>query len=94
MIGVIVLLLVISGILSGCGDDENEESAIEPERISIDELKSLMDNQADVVVVDVRSAENYNAGHIPGAILMTFPSDIRSRYHELPEDKTIILYCS
>ena len=68
--------------------------AIEPERITIKDLKSLLDSKADVVIVDVRSVSSYDAGHIPKAISMPFSDGIKARNNELPKDKLIILYCS
>jgi len=67
--------------------------AADYERVTANELKGLLDNKADIVVVDVRSKESYKAGHIPGSISMPF-SEINARHGELPQGKTIILYCS
>ncbi|SRR5258707_307301 len=47
-----------------------------------------------LVVVDARSREAYESGHIPGAI--NFPHreiDAKSVRHRLPKDKLIITYC-
>jgi 3-mercaptopyruvate sulfurtransferase SseA len=61
-------------------------------RISVEELRAALEKGA-AVVVDVRSAEQYKAGHIKGAILI--PGDeIASRSRELPKDKLIVTYCS
>lgn len=101
MIFTISIALIAISMIAGCGDatdddddDNNFNSNFEPERISVAELKNLLDSEADVVVVDVRSRESYDAGHIPGAISMEYSAEIRARYSELPQDKTIILYCS
>ena len=67
--------------------------AADYERVTVNELKALLDNKADIVVVDVRSKESYEAGHIPGAISMPLPDGINARHGELPQDKTIVLYC-
>jgi len=65
--------------------------AAEPERISLEQLKDMLDGEVDVIVVDVRSAASYENGHIPGAI--SIPSnEIAARHEELPRDKSIILY--
>ena len=97
-------IIAISIMAVGCGDntDDNDDivndgnlnSGSEPERISVAELKDLLDNEADIVIVDVRSRESYDAGHIPGAISMEYSAEIVARYSELPQDKTIVLYCS
>lgn len=92
VIGVGLALFVAGVILTGCGDDS--ETIGEAERISLTEFKTLLDSQADMVVLDVRSKSSYDARHIPGAISMPYPDDIESRNQELPRDKTIVLYCS
>ncbi|MFF6815333.1 ArsR/SmtB family transcription factor [Streptomyces sp. NPDC012403] len=46
----------------------------------------------DVVVLDVRPAEEYLAGHIPGAV--SIPVDeLADRIDELPEHTEIVVYC-
>ena len=68
--------------------------AIDYERVTVDELKSMLDNKADIVVVDVRSKESYDAGHISGAISMPYPDEIKAKHAELPQNKLTILYWS
>jgi len=47
----------------------------------------------DVVWVDVRTAEEYAASHIPGSIsIPAYTED--TRLSELPTDKEILLYCA
>ena len=89
----LALIIISLMAIEGCGDGQSKDT-VEPERISLEEFKDLFDNQADIVIVDTRSLENYEAGHIPGAISMSYPDEIRARNQELPRDKTIILYCS
>jgi len=62
-------------------------------RISLEELKEKLDAGADLVVVDVRSKEEFDQGHIPGAVSIPY-SEIEARYRELPRDKEIITYCA
>lgn len=89
----LALIIVSLMAIEGCNNGQSKDN-VEPERISLEEFKNLFDSQADIVIVDTRSLENYEAGHIPGAISMPYPDDIRARNQELPRDKTIILYCS
>jgi len=62
-------------------------------RIGLEELKEKLDAGADLVVVDVRSKEEFEQGHIPGAISIPY-SEMKARYRELPRDKEIITYCA
>jgi rhodanese-related sulfurtransferase len=50
-----------------------------------------MIKQGDVNVVDVRAAEDYAEGHLPGAV--SLPKDKWNTLEGLRKDKTNILYC-
>jgi len=61
------------------------------EGISADELRVRL-RSGDVVLLDVRPAEEYQAGHLPEAI--SIPVDeLERRLNELPPYKTIVAYC-
>jgi rhodanese-related sulfurtransferase len=63
----------------------------EVEGIDREELLRRM-RHGDVVVVDVRPGEEFEAGHIDGA--HSIPIDeLEQRLHELPEGREVIAYC-
>ncbi len=66
--------------------------AADPERVTIEQLKTMLNETADVIVVDTRNLSGFKAGHIPGAISMDYPNELRSGAEKLPRDKTIIFY--
>lgn len=45
-----------------------------------------------VTVIDVRPAEEYESGHLPGAISMPL-GELTERLHELPTDQDVVAYC-
>jgi rhodanese-related sulfurtransferase len=45
-----------------------------------------------VTVLDVRPVEEYNAGHIPGAISIPL-KELQLRLLDLPRDEEIVAYC-
>ncbi|MCB1830350.1 MAG: metalloregulator ArsR/SmtB family transcription factor [Chromatiaceae bacterium] len=45
-----------------------------------------------VTVLDVRPAEEYMSGHLPGAINIPF-AELKKRLHEVERDKEIVAYC-
>jgi len=63
--------------------------ALEP--VTFKELRRLMRN-GDITVVDVRPANEYEAGHIPGALSVPVP-DLKRRLREFPKGREIIAYC-
>lgn len=64
------------------------------EQISQEDAKELMDTEPDVVILDVRTREEYGDGHIMGAICI--PNDeLEDVAEEQLEDKDqmILVYC-
>ena len=63
----------------------------EVEAIERDELRARL-ARGDVVLVDVRPAEEYDAGHIEGATSIPI-DELERRIAELPADREVIAYC-
>jgi len=59
--------------------------------VAMADWESLSSTKA--LVVDVRDAEEFAAGHIPGAMNLPLPQ-LRSRLHELPRDREIWVNCA
>jgi len=99
------LVLTLALVFSACGliHSKTKSNAQQPtaaatpaadgaRRVTIDEMEELV-KEGKAVVIDVRSQDAYDAGHIPGAKLI--PSgEIVNHIGELPKDKLIITYCS
>ena len=90
----IILLLGTSYTLSA-GED-----VVLPDlpRISVEELKKMVDEDADIVIVDTRDGGSYAAGHIQSAINIHYdvtsdPMQRQMMLIALPMDKTIVTYC-
>ncbi|MGH9934738.1 MAG: rhodanese-like domain-containing protein [Blastocatellia bacterium] len=62
-------------------------------RIIPEEFKRLLAAR-QAVVIDVRPAEEYRQGHIPGAINLPMPQIEAGNYPGLPRDKRLISYCA
>ncbi len=61
------------------------------EALSREQLLSRL-GRGDVVLVDVRPAEEYAAGHIEGALSIPL-DELERRLAELPADREIVAYC-
>ncbi|MBN1848325.1 MAG: rhodanese-like domain-containing protein [Deltaproteobacteria bacterium] len=64
-------------------------------RITIEGLKNLMDNGADIVIIDTQPKKLYEmGGHIKGAVSLPWAKEIDyADVRKLPSDKPLILYC-
>ena len=73
------------------------ESAMEPNtytQISAEQAKTMMDEQEGYILLDVRSQEEFDEGHIEGAIVIP-DSEIADRAETELNDKesAILVYC-
>jgi rhodanese-related sulfurtransferase len=64
----------------------------ELEPVTREELARRLDDGDDLVVLDVRPAAEYAAGHLPGAVSIPV-GELRRRLAELPADREIVAYC-
>jgi rhodanese-related sulfurtransferase len=62
------------------------------EPVTREELARRLQQGEELVVLDVRPAEEHAAGHLPGAVSIPI-SELRRRLRELPGDREIVAYC-
>ena len=73
---------------------ENTTVAITYQQISQDEAKYIMDTEEGYVIIDARTEEEFNEGHIENAILIPEYEISDRAEDEIPEKDTLILvYC-
>ena len=98
----LIVLLGVSLMFSlfGCGktghvmDGDGMVYAPSYAQISQDEARLMMQDDDGHIIVDVRRADEYAQGHIPGAILIPNESITDTPPEELPDkDQTILVYC-
>lgn len=88
---ILLLFLIVS--LAGCGS--REVNTVSYQQITAEEAKSMMEEQPDAVILDVREQDEYDAGHIPGAVLLSVGTiDEETAASAIPENDTVVLvYC-
>ena len=92
-----VLLIFTFTFLISCGNDNSENNngdGIMYKQISAEEAKNIMDSGEEHIILDVREQNEYDAGHIPGAILIPYTEIEQKAEKVIPEkDKLILVYC-
>ena len=85
------LIFAMLLVLTGCGGTAEENTY---QQITQEEAKNMMDTQ-EAIVLDVREQDEFDAGHIPGAVLLpvgTITND--SAAAMTPERCSVVLvYC-
>ena len=78
-------------LLAGCGGNTSDGSYAQ---ITQEEAKEMMDTQ-EVIILDVREQDEYDSGHIPGAILLPVGTiDEDTAAEVIPEkDSSVLVYC-
>ena len=89
---IVPLLLTILLLVIGCGWKRVEQNMYQ--QITQEEAKQRMDGQ-EVIVLDVREQEEYDSGHIPGAVLLPVGTiDEETAAGVIPEkDSEVLVYC-
>mgnify|MGYP004664956421 FL=1 len=88
-----LIMLLTLALPFGCVGCSNGGSATY-EQISGAEAKALMDSESVYIIIDARTQEEYDEGHIPGAILIPEYEIADRAEKELPDkDQLILVYC-
>ena len=94
------LLLLAMLLLTACGQKENTEKETTDMKetlyrnITAEEAKQIMDSQEDYVILDVRAQEEYDQGHIPGAVVIPHTEMEAQAEQMLPDkDQLLLVYC-
>lgn len=83
-----ILFTSLAFLLSGCSSSDAFKT------MTSQEAKEIMDTKTGYVIVDVRTQEEYDQGHIPGAISIPNETINNKKLSELKNlDQMILVYC-
>lgn len=93
--GIFVLLALF---VLGCGQKPQKEEIVTEQnsyqQISAEEAKRMMDELEDEIVLDVREQNEYDAGHVPAAVLLPVGDIEEMAAAVIPTKDTVVLvYC-
>ena len=90
----LIFLFLAVLLLTACGQNtENDQGAVYV-NITAEEAKQIMDTEEGYIILDVRTQEEYDEGHIPGATQISH-EEIAEKAEEVLPDKNqlILVYC-
>ena len=91
---IVITILILTIILTGCGIKTGDNVKNTYESISAEQAKKIIDEQSGFIILDVRTKEEYDQGHIPDAV--PSPNEITGtdEIAVLPDKEQLILvYC-
>ena len=89
---ILPLLLFVLVVMSLCVQCSVSHAGGNFRRVDVAEFKEFIANP-DVQLVDVRTAEEYNAGHIPGCINIDVLKGHEELASTLDPERPVALYC-
>lgn len=90
----LILLFLAVMFLTACGQTEETTQEAVYMNITAQEAKAIMDSKSGYIILDVRTQEEYDSGHIPNAILI--PDDeitARAEAELTDKNQLILVYC-
>ena len=90
----LIIITILLLVLSGCSGSGQPAGSDTYEQISMEEAITLMESETDYIILDVRTQEEYDEGHIPGAICIPNETIGDQPPALLPDkDQLILVYC-
>ena len=89
-----IFLLLAVMLLTACGQNKGKDQGAVYVNITAEEAKRIMDSAADYIILDVRTRDEYETGHIPGA--RCFPLDdieCNAEVYIPDKDMMYLIYC-
>jgi len=104
----LILLVAIMSVMSGCKAKNTDSTIIQappvvqnldtlPTQTDIDiaTVRKMMNNSKDIVLLDVRTKEEVDAGKIENALNIDFnKQDFATQIEKLDKNKPYIVYCA
>ena len=88
-----IIFFTIIVLLSGCAQPSGSTTA-SYKQITQEEAKEMLTKDDGNIIVDVRRQDEYDEGHIPGAVLIPNESITNKKPDELPDlNQIVLVYC-
>jgi rhodanese-related sulfurtransferase len=90
----LIFFILAMILFTACGQNTESNREAVYVNITAQQAKEIMDTEEGYVILDTRTQEEYDEGHIPGAILIPYDEILEKAEDVLTEkDQLILVYC-
>jgi rhodanese-related sulfurtransferase len=95
IVATLLLLMILIIGMAGCSSgNQSSDSENTYQKISSEEAKKMMDEESNLIILDVRTAEEFETGHIQGAVNISNTEITATAEKAIPDKSaTILVYC-
>ena len=91
---ILILFSTLASMLLACSESVNEqekENTVSYSEATVDEAYNIYKNE-EMIILDVRTEQEYEEGHIPGSILIPL-QELENRLDELDKEEKYLIVC-
>ncbi len=89
----IILVVIIGGVIM-LNKNTEKETTNSIQYVSMEEITTIMQENTNYIILDARTIEEYNEGHIPNAICIPNETIDETVTKQIPnKDQLILIYC-
>lgn len=86
------IIIAVSTILIYYAQIQSSDTEIGYGDVTVEQAKSLIESKPSLIILDVRTQEEYDSDHIERAILIPI-DELENRLDELPKNDELLVYC-
>ena len=92
---ILIIIVIVGGVILMLNrKDTNIQSEVIIKHVSMDDIGQIMKENKNYIILDVRTIEEYNEGHIPNAICIPNETIGNDTINELSnKEQLILIYC-
>ena len=86
------MIIAVSTILIYYAQTQSHDTEIGYGDVTVEQAKSLIESKPSLIILDVRTQEEYDSGHIERVILIPI-DELENRLDELSKNDELLVYC-
>lgn len=86
-------VLLLSFLVAACQQTTSSGKGVN-EKVSLEQFEKLLQEKGNAIILDVRTPEEFNSGHVKGAVnLDIYNASFKENLSKLDKAKPVLVYC-